>query len=184
MAGKQGTVMKKGWKIFVCLGMTVCMLGGCGGQESGETDNTTMGDTVQSGTDGTETLPDGTGEVSAPGTEAVVPPLTDYVSAEEMERADMWGSCDDTALAAVMRKAAAGEKVTIACIGGSITQGTISNGSDDSEVCFKKCYADIFFEWWENTFPPAVPKPAGPFRTAAIPHGQSAAPAEAGGQGR
>ncbi|MGN1160137.1 MAG: SGNH/GDSL hydrolase family protein [Lachnospiraceae bacterium] len=156
MAEKQGMVMKKGWKAFICLGMMVCMLAGCGGQGSGETDagaQTNTDDTVQSVTDDTETLPDGTGEASAAGAEAVVPPLTDYVSAEEMERADMWGSCDDTALAAVMRKAAAGEKVTIACIGGSITQGTISNGSDDSEVGFKKCYADIFFEWWENTFP-------------------------------
>ena len=83
----------------------------------------------------------------------IVAPLTDYVTDELMQRADMWPSCDDTALAAVMRKAAAGEQVTIACIGGSITQGTISNGTSDSEVGFKKSYADIFFEWWEQTFP-------------------------------
>ncbi len=79
--------------------------------------------------------------------------LTDYVSGEEMALADQWSSCDDKALAAVMRKAAKGEKVTIACIGGSITQGTISNGKKDSEVGFRKCYADIFFEWWKTTFP-------------------------------
>ena len=85
----------------------------------------------------------------------VAEPLTDYVTDELMQRADMWGSCDDAALAAVMRKAAAGEKVTIACIGGSITQGTISNGTADGEVGFKKSYADIFFEWWERTFPQA-----------------------------
>ena len=52
-----------------------------------------------------------------------------------------------------MRKAQAGEPVTIACIGGSITQGTISNGSDDNQVSPKRCYADIYFSWWEQTFP-------------------------------
>ncbi len=80
-------------------------------------------------------------------------PLTDYVSDELYASADQWAGCNDEALAAVMRKAEAGEPVTIACIGGSITQGTISGGSDDAGVGFKKCYADIYFEWWENTFP-------------------------------
>lgn len=80
-------------------------------------------------------------------------PLTDYVSDDEMALADQWASCDDSALAAVMRKAANKEKVVIACIGGSITQGTISTGSKDSEVPFRKAYADIYFEWWKTTFP-------------------------------
>lgn len=80
-------------------------------------------------------------------------PLTDYVSEEEMTLADNWTSPDDTALASVMKKALSGEKVTIACIGGSITQGTISNGIDDTQVGFQKCYADIFFQWWSDTFP-------------------------------
>lgn len=80
-------------------------------------------------------------------------PLTAYISEEEMTLADNWTSPDDTALASVMKKALSGEKVTIACIGGSITQGTISNGIDDAQVGFKKCYADIFFQWWSDTFP-------------------------------
>ena len=80
-------------------------------------------------------------------------PLTDYVSEEYMALADMWASCDDAALAAVMRKAVSGDPVTIACIGGSITQGTISAGSDDSTLDFKKCYADLFFQWWETACP-------------------------------
>ncbi|MDE6387793.1 MAG: hypothetical protein K2L82_08330 [Lachnospiraceae bacterium] len=80
-------------------------------------------------------------------------PLTDYVSEDCMSLADMWASCDDTALAAVMNKAANGEPVTIACIGGSITQGTISSGTTDSELESKKCYADIFFQWWKDTYP-------------------------------
>lgn len=80
-------------------------------------------------------------------------PLTDYVSKDCMSLADMWASCDDTALAAVMNKAANGEPVTIACIGGSITQGTISSGTADGELESQKCYADIFFQWWKDTFP-------------------------------
>ncbi len=95
----------------------------------------------------TDTTAKPTAEVTA------IPPLTDYVSEEYMALADSWNSCDDTALAAVMKKAARGEEVTIACIGGSITQGTISSGTDDAQTGFKKCYADLFFEWWSDTFP-------------------------------
>lgn len=85
--------------------------------------------------------------------ESLVSPLTDYVNDEEMALADMWNSCDDRALAAVMRKAADRSPVTIACIGGSITEGTISSGSEDSGLAFKEPYANIFFRWWEDTFP-------------------------------
>ena len=84
--------------------------------------------------------------------ETVVSP-TDYVSAEEMELADCWQGSREDALAKVMQKASQKEPVTIAVIGGSITQGTISNGSSDSSVIEKKCYADIFFSWWEESFP-------------------------------
>lgn len=80
-------------------------------------------------------------------------PLSDYVSAEAFAKADMWDSCDDSALAAVMRKAANKEKVVIACIGGSITQGTISKGSNDSQVSVKKPYAEVYFDWWRTSFP-------------------------------
>lgn len=99
----------------------------------------------------------GTAAETQGSTEAVlnsaVPAPTDYVSEADMQEADKWPSCDDRALAAVMRKASSGEKVTIACIGGSITEGSISGGTKDSEVADRKCYADIFFEWWKETFP-------------------------------
>ncbi len=143
------------WKLLICFSLTICMLAGCGAKESGDA---TSRDS-QSETEADANVTDSADAEQTEGDEgtasdvAVAPPLTDYVTPELMERADMWGSCDDTALAAVMKKAAAGEKVTIACIGGSITQGTISNGSSDSEVGFKKCYADIFFEWWSTTYP-------------------------------
>jgi len=82
-------------------------------------------------------------------------PATDYVSSEEMELADYWKGSKEDSIAKVMKKAAQGEKVTIAVIGGSITQGTISSGAQDKEVTSKRCYAELFFSWWEETFPDA-----------------------------
>ncbi|MBR6643751.1 MAG: SGNH/GDSL hydrolase family protein [Lachnospiraceae bacterium] len=98
----------------------------------------------------------GAAETVAP-TEApkrtTVPARTEYLTEEDMKTASPWQVCDTAALAAVMRKAEAGEPVTIATIGGSITQGTISSGAKDSQVKQKSCYADIFFSWWKETFP-------------------------------
>lgn len=88
-----------------------------------------------------------------PPPKALVPCPTDYVTSEQMELADPWAGSDESAIAQVMRKAEAGESVTIAVIGGSITQGTISNGSSDRTVEHKQTYAEIFQAWWEETFP-------------------------------
>ena len=123
-----------------------------GGQENNGAEADGQGSDVSDGTetDGQGDAADQTGAADLDGMQA---PPTDYVSEELYLSADQWASCDDAALAAVMRKAEAGEPVTIACIGGSITQGTISNGTDDSQVSPKKSYADIYFSWWEQTFP-------------------------------
>lgn len=48
----------------------------------------------------------------------------------------------------VMKRAEAGEKLTIGFIGGSITQGSLSSTS-------QKCYAYLVYEWWVKTFPQA-----------------------------
>lgn len=130
--------------------VVAAVFGGCGGTSSSS--GGTEAATAENSGDAATAANDETTAPEAPANKAAAA-LTDYVSDEEMALADQWPSCDDRALAAVMRKAAKGEKVTIACIGGSITQGTISNGKKDSEVGFKKCYADIFFEWWKTTFP-------------------------------
>lgn len=78
---------------------------------------------------------------------------TDYVTTAQMALADPWAGSDESAIAAVMRKAEAGETVTIAVIGGSITQGTISSGTSDKNVEHKQMYAEIFRDWWKETFP-------------------------------
>lgn len=85
--------------------------------------------------------------------EQTLPPHTSFLTEEEMALADMWPVCDDGALAALMRRAEAGEPVTVACIGGSITQGTVAQGTLDETLDEKKAYADIFFEWWQERFP-------------------------------
>ncbi|MGN0505363.1 MAG: SGNH/GDSL hydrolase family protein [Lachnospiraceae bacterium] len=99
--------------------------------------------------------PEESGGTEAPSSaERILQPAwTDVLTEADMQVASPWKSCDNTALAAVMKKAEVGEPVTIACIGGSITQGVISSGPLDSEIKTKACYADIFFAWWKETFP-------------------------------
>jgi len=57
-----------------------------------------------------------------------------------------WQGSDDSAVAGVMKKAAAGQSITIAALGGSITEGFHSS-------CPEKSYAGIMRKWWEDRFP-------------------------------
>ncbi|MBQ7918388.1 MAG: SGNH/GDSL hydrolase family protein [Lachnospiraceae bacterium] len=75
-----------------------------------------------------------------------VPLKTDYVTEEMYERATAFLEGDLTRLAKAMRKAQAGEEITVATIGGSITEGYSSS-------TFGNCYATIFYSWWESCFP-------------------------------
>ncbi len=52
----------------------------------------------------------------------------------------------------VMERAAHGEEITIAYIGGSITDGSSASPQDTS------CYAYLSTKWWEDTFPDATIK--------------------------
>ena len=136
-------------KKLLAFGLTAVLTlsaAGCGGRENTEkADNTVDADSAAVSEEGSISE-------EAPVEDALSLP-TAFLSDTDMELADMWANCDDRALAAVMRKAEAGEKVTIACIGGSITQGTIATGKRDTEVEERKAYADRFFDWWEERFP-------------------------------
>lgn len=131
----------------------ILSLSGCGGQ-----DGTPDAGNLQEieGTTDLGGVTDDSGSVRV--SEALAPP-TAFLSEEDMALADMWPGCDDRALGAVMRKAEANEEVTIVCIGGSITQGTISGGDKDNELLksgeipAKAAYAEIFFKWWQEKFP-------------------------------
>lgn len=138
--------MKRKWLgILFAVGCMV-MLAACGKTENKETSMVTPAEENVSDVAAEPT------KAPAQGRE-VVPAWTDYLTEEDMQKASPWQVCDNSALAAVMKKAEAGEPVTIATIGGSITQGTISSGPLDSEIKTKACYADIFFAWWKETFP-------------------------------
>lgn len=69
-----------------------------------------------------------------------------YLDKEMYERATAYPEGDVSRIAAALKKAEAGEAVTIGVIGGSITQGS-SAASQDS------CYASLLKKWWEETFP-------------------------------
>lgn len=55
---------------------------------------------------------------------------------------------DTGRLTRLMRRAAAGEKLTIGFLGGSITQGSLSTKPE-------LCYAYRVYEWWRSAFPQA-----------------------------
>ena len=136
------------------IGMLLCMaaivaLTACGTKTENPSESNTS---VSTGTEENAGTADAVAPTTAP-VRTTVPAHTDYLTEEDMKTASPWQVCDNTALAAVMKQAEAGEPVTIATIGGSITQGTISNGVKDSQVKTKSCYADIFFAWWKETFP-------------------------------
>ena len=136
------------------IGMMLCMaaivaLTACGTKTENPSESNTS---VSTGTEENAGTADAVAPTTAP-VRTTVPAHTDYLTEEDMKTASPWQVCDNTALAAVMKQAEAGEPVTIATIGGSITQGTISNGVKDSQVKTKSCYADIFFAWWKETFP-------------------------------
>lgn len=131
--------MKQKWILTLLVAGCITVLAGCRGNKNEATPAPTK-------------APDSPAATEAPAREPV-PAWTDYLTAEDMQVASPWKSCDNTALAAVMKKAEAGEPVTIATIGGSITQGSISSGPLDSEIKTRACYADIFFAWWKENFP-------------------------------
>lgn len=53
-----------------------------------------------------------------------------------------------TRLSGIMKRARAGEALTIGFLGGSITQGSLSAAPE-------RCYAYLVFEWWRSAFPEA-----------------------------
>ncbi len=71
-----------------------------------------------------------------------------YITKEMYEKATAFKEGDLTRIAAAMRKAKAGEKVTIGVIGGSITEGYSASQKSN-------CYASLLKQWWVDTFPEA-----------------------------
>ena len=74
-------------------------------------------------------------------------PATSYVT-DEMYANAMLNEGNLARLAAAMKKAQKGEEITVAVIGGSITQGTAASTPDNN-------YASLFYKWWTTAFPKA-----------------------------
>jgi len=55
---------------------------------------------------------------------------------------------DITRIVKTMKRAMAGEEITVAFLGGSITQGSLATTPDN-------CYAHLVYEWWSEKFPKA-----------------------------
>lgn len=72
---------------------------------------------------------------------------TDYVTADMYANATKFLEPEYLRLAAAMRKAERGEEITVAAIGGSITEGF---NATDKET---GCYTQIFGNWWKERFP-------------------------------
>ncbi len=130
--------------------VSLAVIAGCGTEDTAE--NPLVGATGNP-TEQNPAAETSTPEPTSAPARTVVPARTEYLTAEDMQAASPWQTCDNSALAAAMKKAEAGEPITIAAIGGSITQGTISSGAQDSQMKTRNCYAEIFFSWWRETFP-------------------------------
>ena len=163
--------LKRTAAVIAALSFCAGMLYGCGSEESSGKKESSVASS-SSGSSSAESSSTGSSSVessSAEPTKEAEPtpvvskewheggltPATSLVSDDCMEMATLLGS-DNRALADVMKKAKNKEEVTIVCIGGSITQGTISNGTKDKDkelLPKKKFYANYVKEWWEQRFP-------------------------------
>lgn len=115
----------------------ICMilfLAGCSAGESREGQSEAGGSLTENMTDASELqLP--------------VPLQSNYVSEEMYQRAIAFRQGSLTRLAAVMRRARAGEDITVGVIGGSITEGY---SASDRE---RTSYACHMRNWWQERFP-------------------------------
>lgn len=148
--------MKKFLSLFLILTtlLTSLSLFGCGGDTS-DFPETPVEPDVPDEPD-TPEVPDVPDEPSAPSVPYIneenlarlVEPTTDLVDDEAYKRATQYNRrANVTLLQSVMNRAKAGESITVATIGGSITQGTAASNSQT------KSYSARFRNWWSLTFP-------------------------------
>ena len=76
-----------------------------------------------------------------------------YGITEEMLTASVTNEGNRSRVANVMKKALRGENITIATIGGSITEGT---GISPADGRAEKCWAALMADWWKRMFPGQV----------------------------
>lgn len=147
--GNQRTFLGKGICAAACMAM---LLSGCGQESESQQDSVEQNGTTEQSVDaaGTQNMGAENGQSNAEAEQAVsmedLLAACEYIDLEMYERATSFPEGDISRIAAAMRKAEAGEPVTIGVIGGSITQGSSASAPD-------KCYASLLKAWWEENFP-------------------------------
>lgn len=135
---------KKHLPVITAIALCGAILTACGGN-NGDTAETT----VQADTTAVTTSPNIV--TMAPDVNAVDPNEPVDLAAgitDKMYGRAILNEGNLTRLAAAMKKAENGEKVTVGVIGGSITQGSSATNQNN-------CYASLFKKWWEEKFPSA-----------------------------
>ncbi|MGN1303889.1 MAG: SGNH/GDSL hydrolase family protein [Oscillospiraceae bacterium] len=130
--------MKKTKRITAFIAAIICisMLGGCGNKAANsETAENTEGTVVTTVVSVDENAVDPS-----------VPFDLEGGVTDKMYNRALLNEGNTSRLAAAMEKAKKGESITVAAIGGSITQGTAASGAEN-------CYASRFFAWWQEKFP-------------------------------
>lgn len=123
---------------FIAALLCISMLGGCG-NKSADTDSAAETTTAAAVVTTAETVDENAVDPSVPFD------LEGGVTDKMYNRA-LLNEGDTSRLAAAMEKAKRGESITVAAIGGSITQGTAASNTSN-------CYASRFFAWWQEKFP-------------------------------
>lgn len=131
--------MKNTKRISVFIAALICisMLGGCGSK----TDDAGTSETSEATTVVTTAV-----SVDENAVDPSVPFDLEGGVTDKMYNRALLNEGNTSRLAAAMEKAKKGESITVAAIGGSITQGTAASNQNN-------CYASKFFSWWQEKFP-------------------------------
>lgn len=122
---------------FIAALICISMLGGCGNK----TDDAGTSETSEATTVVTTAV-----SVDENAVDPSVPFDLEGGVTDKMYNRALLNEGNTSRLAAAMEKAKKGESITVAAIGGSITQGTAASNQNN-------CYASRFFSWWQEKFP-------------------------------
>lgn len=122
---------------FIAALICISMLGGCGSK----TDDAGTSETSEATTVVTTAV-----SVDENAVDPSVPFDLEGGVTDKMYNRALLSEGNTSRLAAAMEKAKNGESITVAAIGGSITQGTAASSTNS-------CYASRFFSWWQEKFP-------------------------------
>ena len=122
---------------FIAALICISMLGGCGSK----TDDAGTSETSEATTVVTTAV-----SVDENAVDPSVPFDLEGGVTDNMYNRALLSEGNTSRLAAAMEKAKNGESITVAAIGGSITQGTAASSTNS-------CYASKFFSWWQEKFP-------------------------------